>query len=178
MRAPGSGTWGSVGVAWGLATAGAAGLGAPAGVWIGCLVLACVFFAFAGFLHRRGAVHEGQTRSARSSLDELTNRGLLKRALGEAYQRGLLWGQGGNEENFGKWERRTAELIEDALGEAEAGLFLTNEESYEKRPESTPFDVRADSRILRLSNLMMRVDSLRPLDLRPDFDGRDWVSER
>ncbi len=103
-------------------------------------------------------------------------RQLLKRALGDLYQRGLFWQH--DEENFGRWEGRAHELIKDALGEDEARLFLTAEKGYEEGPSTTPFEARAGSRISRLATVMMRVDSLKPLNLRPGFDGKDWVSRR
>ena len=180
VRGPSTSAWGLVGVGATLATTAAAILGAASTVGIAMAVLAMACFLAAALQHwREGRASNAPPLSPRVLPEDQADwaqRQLLKRALGDLYQRGLFWQH--DEENFGRWEGRAHELIKDALGEDEARLFLTAEEGSEAWTDVTPYQARARSRISRLATVMMRVDSLKPLGLRPEFDGEDWVSRR
>ncbi len=74
------------------------------------------------------------------------------------------------------WENRVTQLIEESLGQEEATRFLTNEDGI----SSTLTDASARHawvryRQFRLEVLIEVANSLSPLEIRPDFDGRKWV---
>ncbi len=77
-----------------------------------------------------------------------------------------------------KWEKRTSKLITAALGQDEGMTFLINEDIPVKGWLTTPLERRVAHRMHRLNQVMDRVDSSEPLELRSDFDGREWVSKK
>ncbi len=112
-------------------------------------------------------------------LSHWENRVLLKRALTEAYKHGLFWrGHKITDKNVKNWAERTRALIEAALGEDEAHRFLAINEDTFGESEDAVHDLWMDQRLDRLGQLIRLVDSLKPLKLQPDFDGRGWVSQK
>ncbi len=108
------------------------------------------------------------------------NRSLLFEALGNALGEGLMYLDDPDyyeADVIEKWERRTSELIAEALGQGEATSFLINDENVEDR-RATQLQLRVANRVHRLGELMDRVDSTEPLELKSGFDGREWVSKR
>ena len=75
------------------------------------------------------------------------------------------------------WERRTSKLITAALGQDEGMTFLINDDVAVKGWLTTPLKRRIVHRMHRLEQVMERVNSTQPLELQPDFDGREWVSK-
>ncbi len=72
-----------------------------------------------------------------------------------------------------KWERRTSKLITVALGQNEGMTFLIDDDVSVKGWRTMPLERRVARRMHRLEQLMERVDSSEPLELQPDFDGRE-----
>ena len=108
----------------------------------------------------------------------------LKQALSAAYRDGLYLrgrtpthrrrGNRGRTHNDGgaaKWAIRTGELIKEALGEGEARRFLGVDAHSSDDSSVTEEQKRLNGRLNRLSELIQRVDSLHPLEIRPDFVG-------
>jgi hypothetical protein len=109
------------------------------------------------------------------------NRVILKQALNAAYWEGLhLRGRKPSEDEAAakKWAIRTNELIKGALGESEARRFLATNGYRSGDSSATEEQKQLDRRLNRLSELIQRVDSLQPLDLRPDFEGQEWINLR
>lgn len=137
-----------------------------------------------------------QLRAERDALKEKVtihdSRIALKQALNSAYRDGLhLRGSGGthsrrrsisrervpNDEAAAKWAIRANELIKEALGEGEARRFLGTDSRRLEDPSTTEEQKQLNGRLNRLSELIQRVDSLQPLELRPGFfNGRERVS--
>jgi hypothetical protein len=105
------------------------------------------------------------------------NRQLLARALKIAYREGSS-SYGGDAEHaeWAHWEKRTHDLIEAALGEGAANRFVTDWVSPNE-PAQTLTGLYA--RLQHLLELIQTVDSVSTtIQIRSDFDGRDWVSRR
>jgi hypothetical protein len=99
-----------------------------------------------------------------------TQRHLLARALSAAYQEGLGWYRRDvDTSDWERWQKRTWTLIFAALGQGEATCFLSDWRSGEQTLSGL------DARLQWLADLIGRVDSVVPLTLRSDFDGKDWV---
>ena len=103
---------------------------------------------------------------------------MLTRALKNAYKDSLLW-EGRNVERteWAWWAERTTDLLAAALSDEEARNFDT-EWTSSVNPDSVSLTGLA-ARQQRLFDLIRRVQDVdRPLELQPDFDGRDWLSAR
>jgi hypothetical protein len=108
------------------------------------------------------------------------NRVLLYKALTDSLEEGLLFLDDPDYyevDVIEDWEKRTSELIAEALGQGEVNTFLLYDENVED-PSATPLQLRVANRLQRLHQLIDRVDSLEPLELQSSFDGREWVSKR
>jgi hypothetical protein len=116
----------------------------------------------------------------------------LKQALNAAYVDGLhLRGRTSNHRrrtgrgrrpNDGaaakEWAIRTSELIKGALGEGEARRFL-GVDGLGAGGSSLPEERKQlDDHLKRLFELIERVDSLEPLELRADFKEQELVDSR
>lgn len=121
-------------------------------------------------------------RSFSGTVGDWENRKLLKRALAGAYREGLFWRNSSDEESTSNWANRTRQLIDAAFGkskvdrflEEEWGRWIDNENSDAERQLHQKW---VDERLTPLGELIREVDSLKPLNLQPGFDGREWVSE-
>ena len=138
-----------------------------------------------------------QLRAQRDALKEKVtihdSRVALKQELNAAYRDGLhLRGGGGthsrrrrtnrgrtpDDEAATKWAIRTNELIKEALGEGEARRFLGTDARGSGDPSATEEQKQLNGRLNRLSELIQRVDSLQPLELRPGFKDQERVGSR
>jgi myosin heavy subunit len=125
-------------------------------------------------------------RAERDALEEKMKtqdkRITLKQALNAAYRDGLYLSgktpthrrrgnsdRRRNDEGAARWAIRTGELIKEALGEDEARRFLGVDAQSSEDPNTTEEQKRLNGRLNRLSELIQRVDSLHPLELRPNF---------
>lgn len=75
-----------------------------------------------------------------------------------------------------QWESRTSQLIEEALDQEWVDRFLTNDDRLSHTAASaSPRLAWLQYRRAQLDILIQVVNSLSPLEIRPDFDGRKWV---
>lgn len=115
----------------------------------------------------------------------------LKRALNAAYVYGFHLrgttsshrsrnGRGGkpNDEVAATWAIRTSELIKEALGEGEARQFLGASQFNPGDSSLAKEQKQLDTHLKQLSELIERVDSLQPLELRADFREQELVNSR
>jgi hypothetical protein len=117
----------------------------------------------------------------------------LKRALNSAYVEGLhLRARTSNhrrrrtsrtrrpkdEAAAKKWAIRTSELIKEALGEGEARHFLGVEGFGSDDSSLAREQKQLDEHLKRLSELIERVDSLEPLELRASFKEQELADSR
>jgi hypothetical protein len=136
-----------------------------AGILAGLLVPIVYFalFLLSSAIRRWWSPHKEASVPADASEEKLTaqaNRSLLYEALTERLVEGNTYLEDPDfyESNvIEKWEKRTSRLIT---------AWLT-----------TPLERRLVHRMHRLEQVMERVDSTQPLELQPDFDGREWVSK-
>lgn len=108
------------------------------------------------------------------------NRVLLKYALEEAQEEGNLLRKGEpTKAAVERWESRTRALIEAALGEGHTNHFLSDDGAFPlATPNPTGAQYQLDRRLQRLEWLLGIVDSLTSIQLRPEFNGREWTRMR
>jgi hypothetical protein len=150
------------------------------------LLVPIVYFALfllSSAIRRWWSPHKEASVPADASEEKLTaqaNRSLLYEALTERLVEGNTYLEDPDfyESNvIEKWEKRTSRLITAALGQDEGMTFLINDDVAVKGWLTTPLERRLVHRMHRLEQVMERVDSTQPLELQPDFDGREWVSK-
>lgn len=130
---------------------------------------------------------EDEKAALKKKVAHWENRVLLKQALVAAYKDGLfLRGSNPNMDQVSRWWSRTHQLIWAAFkGEKKADAFQKAEFSRLDSEGKVPDGVNATREQLMLDGstdylytLIEQVDSLRPLRLESDFDGKEWVSEK
>lgn len=76
------------------------------------------------------------------------------------------------------WATRTRQLIENALGDSKADSFLEGVWGRWSEEGAEANKRWMKQRLIPLGDLIQEVDSLKPLELEPDFDGSEWVSKK
>lgn len=102
---------------------------------------------------------------------------LLRRALAEVRELGLsLANQSLGEGAAEGWINLPRNLINDALGPDEVRRFFTDEYDWEfNKPNATEEQIRVLGRLKRIDELIDRLDSLEPIEIRPDFAWHEWI---
>jgi len=110
---------------------------------------------------------------------------LLRIALKEAYEEGLLLRDIGlNTERGSAWMHRTSSLLKEALPKFYESYFDHELRQGISDDPSKPFGMAADyeksleGALGCLEYVICKVDSKKPIKLLPDFNGREWVSEK
>jgi hypothetical protein len=109
------------------------------------------------------------------------NRQMLYTALGSFYtDSAYLYDEELYEDDeVENWQSCVSELIAEALGQTEVNRFLTDDIHLSLPAEARPRHLWLEHRRQRLTNLMRVINSLSdPLEIRPDFDGREWVGSK
>ena len=129
---------------------------------------------------RSNSSSTAQQLETQGKLTPRANSQLLKRALAEAYEEGLRLSQMKiSEEEAAPWALRTGRLIKAALEDHNrAQRFVEAEYKSITDPNQTKGQIWVDGCLNELYALYQEVNSLKPLKLRPDFDGREWVSKK
>lgn len=111
---------------------------------------------------------------AKAKPDYWTNRRLFVRALKIAYRDGArAYGEDTERHIWEPWAERTQRLIYEALGGQQAHEFDTDWSA------GTTALTGFYARLQRLFDLIRYANDVdRPLEILPDFDGREWVSKK
>ena len=171
------------------------------GVGVFFVALGLILISLKAFLERRAQGGASETNAQQVQKDKIkqlqehnkhlnseieerdtthANRVLLKYALEEAQEEGNLLRKGEpTKAAVERWESRTRALIEAALGEGHTNHFLSDDGAFPlATPNPTGAQYQLDRRLQRLEWLLGIVDSLSPIQLRPEFNGREWTRKR